>query len=152
MKTEELTALLRSQPALRHEVALEMQAGLPQFLMRGGELCVRFLPHKVRWEGHALSFGVPQYDIELIWPFRHLASFRNLALCGLSGQGPVCCLERDALMAAREAIAAYQAVADELLKAREEQGSVTPQQVEDCQRAFDCCISACGLGKVYGGR
>jgi len=151
MKTEELSALLRSHPALRREVALEMQSGLPQFLLRGGELCVRFLPHKIRWDGDALCFGAPKYEIELVWPFRHLVFFRSLALDDSTPDEPVCRMARETLPEAKRAISAYQAAADALLSARENQGRVAPDQVEACRLAFDRCVSSCGLGKVYGG-
>lgn len=151
MKTEELSALLLNQPALRHEMALDMQAGLPQFLLRQGELCVRFMPHKMRWEGNMLCFGAPRYEIELVWPFRHLALFRSLTWWAPPGEEPVCRMPREALPEARRAMAAYQASADALLDARSSRGSVSPDQVEACRLAFDQCVAACHLGAVYGG-
>ena len=151
MNAADLARQFRLLPALRGEVALEDQPGLPEFLLMRGELCARYWPHRMALEEGRLGFGAPRYEVVLVWPFRHLARFRALALEGPLPEGPVCAIGEDGIDDAKRAIKDYFAVCDALLAAREADGRVDEDAVAACRRAFEACVRATGTAAIYGG-
>ena len=78
MDAVELVNRLSNSPIVQSEISLQMQLGLPWLSIKGGELCIRFQPHREEYRGGKMQFFAPMYEIEWVYPFEHVILFRNL--------------------------------------------------------------------------
>ena len=78
----ELVKNLAQSQIIQNELPLEMQLGLPYLEKRNGKIIIRFFPHQEVYDEEKVLIYPRKYDIAWVYPFAHLAFFRNLAFDG----------------------------------------------------------------------
>ena len=151
MRTADLAELFRRSRALRAEIPVGLQCGVPMFGERDGELFARYMPHTMSAAEDGILFGAPRFEVEMVWPFSHVVLLRRIPCLPGAGSRAVLTVPRDGIAAVKREIQAYFAVGDRLLEARGKTGRVDPELLRECEKAWRSCLDVTGLAAVYGG-
>lgn len=152
MNIREIERSLRAHPVMQSEVAAEMQLGFPFLYQANGRLLLRYLPHRESVENGLLICRAPAYRLELCWPFRHFASFANLAMLGETNAAAAVALEPERMReVSRRHVQRLYESCDAALAERTEAGCVRAETLQAHHRAFWDCVHELGLGGIYGG-
>lgn len=139
----------------KKEVGTSFQLGLPRFLSRENELFIKFYPHLERYSNETLSYYLPQYELELVYPFRHVVLFRNLSYtinerC-ITKKDPVCKIHTRDLAANADYVRVLFSLADDVIYCREENSDNLQYLVLNYDRQYILTAESMGLQAIYGG-
>lgn len=98
MDVIQLVNRLAQSTFVQNELPMQMQLGLPWLEKRGEHLCMSFLPHREAYQDGKLMLYAAQYELSWVYPFQHIASFRNLTLENGLKDDPVCVIEGERLL------------------------------------------------------
>ena len=68
-----------SNTTLKENMSLQMQLGLPFLDKKNNRLCMSFKPHLEKYADGNIEYYAPQYDLELVYPFKKIIKFINLS-------------------------------------------------------------------------
>lgn len=155
MKIEKIMKDIAASSTYRKEVGTCFQLGFPRLTLRGGELFAAFYPHIERYAGETVRYYLPQYELEYVYPFRHLVLFRNLCCLGEKPGGgketPACQIPVRELTACIPSVQALFSLADAVIRCREEKSGELESFVRDYQRQYFQTAASMGLQGIYGG-
>lgn len=151
MNAIELVQKLSQSDFIMSELPLALQLGLPWLEERNGKLCICFLPHLEEFKENRIYYYIPQFEIAWIWPFEHIASFRNLTLEKMVDVSePLCSIDVDRLLSVgRYGMEELYQECSKVLTIREESGSITSAWVRAYQKRFLNLTETLGLTKLY---
>ena len=155
MKIDEIMKNVVTSSIYRKEVGTSLQLGLPKFTMRNHELFVMFYPHLEIYSNDAVSYYPPQYEIELLYPFRHIVLFRNIHYTTDKNLAPhsepVRNIPVSDLAANIDYIRVLFSKADEILQCRENDTADLQSLVLDYNKHYYEVAESMGLQVIYGG-
>ena len=149
MNTSKMFEQLQKHPVCC-EIGIELQWGMPSYRVVRGKLhaCFSLHRHKVN-DGNVCIFQ-PVYQVDFVYPFRHLSRFENLCLQGNDSAGRIACRmsEREYCLKFQPAMERLRHKSDELLEAYEDSGADI-QQVEEYQQMLLTEMKSFGMEKGY---
>ena len=138
---------LANSPLVRAEIPLEMQLGLPWLEINGGELCIRFKPHREDGKDGKILYFPPLYEIAWIYPFRHLVSFER-KFCDAAA--PLHEHSADWMMnIGMHYIAELYEACAHVLSFREEHGFVNDVVIGKYRKQYEETVRKLGLQELY---
>lgn len=152
-KSENLIKELMNHPIIRTELPMQMILGLPYLEKKAGRLCMTFMPHREEYRDGFVEYYPRQFEVTFLYPFRRLASFRNLTLeKEISAQEPVCRVEASFLtgQGVRLITELYEAC-DRLLSFQKQDGKVSDTSISKYQQTFWSTVEKLGLAPLYRG-
>ena len=78
MNIKEILAKIQRHPVVYSEMGMEMQLGIPYLEEENEKLFISFRPHREVIENNQILFYPALYEIEFIYPFKHITFFQNL--------------------------------------------------------------------------
>ena len=154
MRIDELMKNIVSSSTYQKEIGTSCQLGLPIFTMRNNELFVTFYPHTEKFSNGAVSYFAPQYELELIYPFRHIVLLRNLFFTrnepGISFDEPVYNCSLNDFEANVDCLHKLFSMADEILYSRENVSKELTVLVSEYKKSYTHFIESTGLQAIYG--
>lgn len=123
MKTETIMKNIVTSSIYKKEIGTAFQLGLPRFIFRSNELFMKFYPHLEKYFDGIVSYYPPQYELELVYPFRHIVLFKNLAYTtdpySFVDKDPVCKIHTRDLAVNVSDLYDLFSLADEIIQCRE---------------------------------
>lgn len=154
MGIDELMKNIVSSSTYQKEIGTACRLGLPIFTMRSNELFVAFYPHVEKFYNETVNYFTPQYELELIYPFRHTVLLRNLLFAKndpvISFNEPVYRCSLNDFEANATCLHELFSKADEILYSREQASAELPLLVAEYQKSYAHFIESSGLEAVYG--
>lgn len=141
-----------ASPVYRSEVGTAFQLGFPIIQVRHGKIYLKFLLHKEEINKGAVEYYLPQYKLIILYPFRHMVSFKNLSYDASNTFGvPVCRLEvDDMVLNAREIKKLFQ-LADDILLSYDKSMDDGEILITNYGSQFNQTVESLGLQALYGG-
>lgn len=151
MEALELVEKLSQSDIIASELPLGLQLGLPWLEERNGRLCIRFLPHREEYVENCICYYAPQFEIAWVWPFAHLASFRNLTLEGtVNVSQPLCTISVDRLLSVGKfGMDELYDECSKILTIRDETGTITSAWIRAYQKKYLNLIETLDLTELY---
>lgn len=155
MNINEIMKSIVASSTYRKEVGASFQLGLPKFTVRNNELFVTFYPHLEIYSNQAVSYYPPQYEIELLYPFRHIVLFRNIPYTtdkGIASRSePVRRIPVSDMTKNINSIRELFSRADDILRCREKDNADLQSLVLDYNKHYFITAESMGLQAIYGG-
>ena len=151
MDALELVKELTQRDIVASELPIGLQLGLPWLEQRNGRLCIRFLPHREEYAEDRICYYAPQFEIAWVWPFTHLASFRNLTLENeVDVSQPLCTVSADRLLSVgKHGMEELYQACSKTLTIREDTGTITSAWVRAYQKKYMSLIESLDLTELY---
>ncbi len=157
MSSDGILKTIVTSSTYRKEIGISFQVGFPKFSLRNNELYVTVYPHLERYHDGVIDFYLPQYIMELVYPFRRVVLLENNS-CFVEewsdvSKKPVCQVSMKNLEENKEHIEKLFSAADDLLLFRKEnvKSLSLSQSVMEYERLYSATIKFMGLQKIYGG-
>lgn len=155
MKIDEIMNDIVKSSTYKKEVGTSFQLGLPQFFLHNNELFVLFYPHIEKFYNNIVSFYSPNYEIILIYPFRHIVLFKNLFYATNSNfvlkKEPACKIHIDDIASNVNNISDLFSIANDIICAREEKANDLQYLLLKYRKQYFLTSESIGLKAVYGG-
>ena len=143
-----------SNPILKENMALQMQLGLPYLEKKNEKLCISFKPHMENYVDGNIEYYAPQYDIELVYPFKKIIKFINLSFeTTVDTSVPVAKVDAKELssVGAGYMNELYEACT-RVLEFQELDGKVSDLSITKYQKVYYDTVEKLGLTALYGSR
>lgn len=141
---------LRMSSVVQAEIPMQMQMGFPWLEKRNGRLCICFKPHREACVRGSIAFYAHQFEIAWVYPFEHLASFRNLTLDRtIDASAPVAQISEKLMLMHGYSMNELYEACTRLLDAMERDGAVSDEAIERYQRQYSDTVGLMGLSGVY---
>lgn len=160
MKIDEIMKTIVASSVYKKEIGTSFQLGLPMFAVHNEELFVTFYPHIERYLEGSVYYHFPQYELELVYPFRHIVKFKNNAYISQKNivsyeennyrHKPIC-VSAETLSMNRQSVYELFSIADELLGCREKKDTKLMGLVEKYIDQYHVTVDSLGLQAIYGG-
>ena len=142
-----------SNPTLKENMSLQMQLGLPYLEKKNEKLCMSFKPHMEQYVDGNIEYYAPQYDVELIYPFKKIIKFINLSYeTAVDTSVPVAKIDAKELSSVG---AGYMnelyAACTRVLEFQEQDGKVSDVSIKKYQKTYYDIVEKLGLTALYGG-
>ena len=141
-----------SNPTLKENMSLHMQLGLPYLEKKNEKLCMSFRPHLEKLANGNIEYYAPQYDLELVYPFKKIIKFINLSYeTTVDMSVPVATVNAKELASIG---AGYMnelyAACTRVLEFQEQDGKVSDVSIKKYQKSYYDTIEKLGLTALYG--
>ena len=141
-----------SNSTLKENMSLQMQLGLPYLAKKKEKLCMSFKPHIEKYVDGNIEYYAPQYDLELVYPFKKIIKFINL-----SYETTVDTTVPLAKVDAKELSTVGAGYMNELydactrvLEFQEQDGKVSDVSINKYQKSYYDTVKKLGLTALYG--
>ncbi len=153
MTLREIEIRLRSHPLIECEIPLQVQFGLPYLYEKNGQLFLRYLLHRQRYEGGILLIYPKRYELELIYPFRRIVLFEDCRRhMPEHTETLLCSVEADRLLTCgKMLLEELYAKADKVIHFWGQDRALLEKSLLDCQNVRQEIIKEFNLGSLYGG-
>lgn len=156
MKIDEIMKNIVASSTYKKEIGTSFQLGLPQFFLYNNELFILFYPHIERCHNAVIYYYLPRYELMLVYPFRHIASFKNLYYTMnqqhiFSEKTPVCKICMNDVVSRVDAVYELYSVANEVVGAREKNEENLQSIVSEYRERYILTTESMGLQAIYGG-
>ncbi len=153
MTLREIEIRLRSHPLIECEIPLQVQFGLPYLYEKRGQLFLRYILHRQKFESGMLFIFSKRYELELMYPFRRIVLFED---CRRQmpeyTENLVCRMEADSLLTGGKMLwDELYAKADEVIGFWKQDRVLLEKSLFDCQNIYREIIREFNLGFLYGG-
>lgn len=135
---------------VQSEVSMQMQLGLPWLKKQGERLLICFRPHIEEYRNGNLEIYGHQYEVAWVYPFVHLAYFRNLAVEGYASRQILYTIPGDKLLEYNQYLMRdIYADCTRMLDYMEQDGQVSDLMVRKYQQSFLEKVDRLGLSALY---
>jgi hypothetical protein len=141
-----------SNTTLRENMSLQMQLGLPYLEKKNNRLCMSFKPHMEKYVDGNIEYYAPQYDLELVYPFKKIIRFINLSYeITVDISAPVAKVDAKELssVGAGYVNELYDACT-RVLEFQEQDGKVSDVSIKKYQKSYYDTVKKLGLTALYG--
>lgn len=149
MNTSKMVEQIQRHPVCC-EIGIELQWGMPSYRVVQGKLHACFILYRQKAKEGSVCIFQPVYQVDFVYPFRHLSIFENLCLQGNDSARKIACRmsEQEYCQKFLPAMERLRHKSDELLEAYEDSGANMQRVVEYQQMLYNEMISL-GMEKVY---
>ncbi len=154
MDALELISDLMRREIIRTEIPIGLQPGLPWLEKCNEKLCISFLMHKEEYSDNSLYYYTPQYAAAWVWPFEHIACFRNLMLeAPVDVSTPICRISADRLLSVgKYGMEDLYRACTEALGVMEKNNSIADAWIRSYQKKFLNLVDTLGMEELYKSR
>lgn len=141
-----------SNTTLKENMSLQMQLGLPFLEKKNNRLCMSFKPHLEKYADGNIAYYAPQYDLELVYPFKKIIKFVNLSYeMTVDTAVPVAKVDAKELssVGAGYMNELYDACT-RVLEFQEQDGKVSDVSIKKYQKSYYDTVKKLGLTALYG--
>ena len=151
MDALKLAEQLSQRDIVKAEIPLGLQLGLPWLEKRNERLCICFLPHREAYQQDCICYYAPQFELAWVWPFEHLASFRNLTLEGaVDVTQPLCTIHVNRLLSVgKYGMDELYGECSKILTILEETGTISGAWIRAYQKKYLNLVETLDLTKLY---
>ncbi len=141
-----------SNPTLKENMSLQMQLGLPYLEKKKEKLCMSFKPHMEKYVDGNIEYYAPQYDLELVYPFKKIIKFINLSY-EITVDKSVPVAKIDAKELSSVGVGYMNELYDactRVLEFQEQDGKVSDVSIKKYQKSYYDVVKKLGLTALYG--
>ena len=150
MNVIELIMKLEESHVVQEELPMQMRLGLPLIERKNGRICIGFRPHKEDYKDGCFRIYRHQFEIGWVYPFEHLAYFRNLTLEGqIDVSMPIAKISEKQMLIYQYKVKELYDEGTRILTTNEKKGQVTDVMLERYRRYYDSTVEALGLSLLY---
>lgn len=151
MDAKTLIDRLYASQLMRNELPMQMQLGLPFLEEKGGELCIRFRPHREEFLNGTIAIFPQIYEVAWVYPFEHIILFRNLLYeQKIDTKTPICSRNGDWMLGiGKHYLNELYEACGEVLSFREETGTINSAVLGKYQEIYRKTVARLGLEQLY---
>lgn len=132
---------------VRQLVPVDAQIGIPQIILRAGQICLKYHPYAVEICNNSVFFGYPQVTFTVCYPSIELVHYSNLAYednAENRNQKREISLEQytNYINGISELVSLYSTTL---------RSSVSEESVHTCQEKFDAFVTKMNINDLYKG-
>lgn len=141
-----------SNPMLKSNMSLQMQLGLPYLEKKNDKLCMSFKPHIEAPVFTNIEYYEPQYELELVYPFKKIIKFVNLNFeRSINNTEPVAKVDiKELASSGKTVLNELYAACTRVLEFQEQDGKVSDVSIKKYQKVYFETVEKLGLTAVYG--
>ena len=152
MDFREIMKKIVSSTTYKAEVGTAFQLGLPQFEIQNGELLAVFYPHLERCVNGVIGYYAPQYELKLVYPFRHIVLFRDLSYTGREQANlPVSKVSVQTVEDHGKALRGLFTLAGEIVQCRKDGSDQLQLLISEYDKQFQLLTQSMEVQAIYGG-